>query len=116
MTTEEKLKEMMIAKSGSINKFSHECGLATSTVVTMMDRGVSKTNINTIIKICRHLGISVDALADGRIEKFPNEPDMAISFDNNSELNIIFEKMGENLQKELLNYAKYLISREENDS
>lgn len=67
MTIEERLKEMMIQKSGSVNKFAHECGLSTSTVATMFTRGANKTNVNTIVKICKALNISADELSDGRI-------------------------------------------------
>lgn len=67
MKTEDKLKELMIEKSGSVNKFAHDCGLSTSTVATMFTRGVNKTNINTIIKICQGLHISADELAKGNI-------------------------------------------------
>lgn len=67
MTIEEELKSLMIQKSGSVNKFAQECGLPTSTVATIFTRGVDKTNVQTIIKICKHLGISADELAEGRI-------------------------------------------------
>lgn len=67
MTIEEQLKALMIEKAGSVNKFAHDCGLSTSTVATMFTRGVNKTNINTIIKICQGLHISADELAQGRI-------------------------------------------------
>jgi len=72
MTIEERLKEMMIQKSGSVNKFAHECGLSTSTVATMFTRGANKTNINTIVKICKALNISADELSDGRITPLPD--------------------------------------------
>jgi len=67
MEIEKQLKDLMIKKSGSVNRFAQECGLATSTVATVFTRGVDKTNINTIIKICRTLNISADELAKGRI-------------------------------------------------
>ena len=67
MTIEEQLKALMIEKSGSVNKFSHDCGLSTSTVATMFSRGINKTNINTVIKICQALHISTDELMSGRI-------------------------------------------------
>ncbi len=72
MTIEERLKEMMIQKSGSVNKFAHECGLSTSTVATMFTRGANKTNVNTIVKICKALNISADELSDGRITSLPD--------------------------------------------
>jgi DNA-binding Xre family transcriptional regulator len=71
MTVEEELKNMMIEKSGSVNKFAQECDLPQTTIASMLDRGVNKANVNTIIKICKHLGLSVDALANGRIAPSP---------------------------------------------
>lgn len=59
----------MIEKSGSVNKFSRECGVATSTVATIFTRGVNNANAKNIIKICKHLGISADELLEGRIVK-----------------------------------------------
>ena len=67
MTIEEQLKETIIKKSGSVNKFAQTIGLPTSTVATIFSRGVNNTNVNTIIKICQALGISADELADGKI-------------------------------------------------
>lgn len=69
MTIEEQLKSLMIEKSGSVNKFSRECGVATSTVATIFTRGVNNANAKNIIKICKHLGISADELLEGRIVK-----------------------------------------------
>lgn len=67
MTIEEELKALMIEKAGSVNKFAHDCGLSTSTVATMFVRGINKTNVNTIIKICQGLHISADELAKGKV-------------------------------------------------
>lgn len=67
MTIEEELKQLIINHSGSVNKFAQTCGLSTSTVATIFTRGVNKTNINTIIKICQTLNISTDDLANGKI-------------------------------------------------
>lgn len=69
MTIEEQLKSLMIEKSGSVNKFSRECGVATSTVATIFTRGVNNANAKNIIKICKHLGISANELLEGRIVK-----------------------------------------------
>jgi DNA-binding Xre family transcriptional regulator len=67
MTIEDELRELMIKKSGSVNKFSQECGLSQSTIFTIFKRGVKNSNINSIIAICKLLDISADALADGKI-------------------------------------------------
>ena len=42
MSIEEELKALMIKKFGSVNKFSHENGLSTSTVATIFRRKNSK--------------------------------------------------------------------------
>lgn len=79
MTIEENLKALMIEKSGSVNKFAHDCGLSTSTVATMFVRGVNKTNINTIIKICQGLHISADELARGNIAPVVDDSDLDLA-------------------------------------
>lgn len=68
-TPEEQLKKLIIEKSGSVNKFSHECGISQSTIATIFVRGVNNANAKNIIKICKHLGISADELLEGRIVK-----------------------------------------------
>lgn len=67
MTVEEQLKDLIIEHSSSISKFASDCGLPYSTVATVFRRGVGKTNVNTIILICRELHISVDEILKGNI-------------------------------------------------
>lgn len=93
MTVEEELRELMVAKSGSVNKFAQECGVSQSTIFTIFNRGVKNANINSIFAICKKLDISVDALADGKIVR------------------VNAETMHEQIQAQLLtaqNYAKLL--------
>ena len=67
MTTEEQLRDLMIKKSGSVNRFAQEVGLSQSTIFSILSRGINKANIESIITICRALSISADELAEGRI-------------------------------------------------
>ena len=69
MTIEEQLKSLMIEKSGSVNKFANDYGIAQSTLASVFTRGVNNANAKNIIKICKHLGISADELLEGRIVK-----------------------------------------------
>ena len=41
-TIEEELKELIIAKAGSVNKFAQEIGVAQSTLVSVFSRGINK--------------------------------------------------------------------------
>ena len=103
MTIEEELKALIIKKSGSVNKFSHDNGLSTSTVATIFTRGVNKTNINTIIKICQALQISADELSNGRITYLSEVAHPRIEF----------EKLDPDNQKRLLAYYQALLDSQE---
>lgn len=72
---EEKLRELIVERYGSMIAFSKSIGMPNSTLATIMERGVKKASINNIIKICEALGVSADGLAHGRIiyNKKPGE-------------------------------------------
>lgn len=67
MNTEEKLKELILEKYGTMLEFSRASGIANSTLASIMNRGIHKASISNIITICKYLEISVDALAMDRI-------------------------------------------------
>lgn len=67
MTIEEKLKETILNRYGSVVKFAEDAGLSNSTVATILTRGIHKASIDNILKICKTLGISADELAQDRI-------------------------------------------------
>ena len=67
MTTEEKLREIIIDRYGTVSNFSKEIGVPNSTVATILKSGVQSANVKSIIKICEKLGISTDELARDRI-------------------------------------------------
>ena len=100
MTIEEQLRELIVNKYGSINKFAQECGISQSTIFTALGRGITKANIQTIITICRKLNISTDDLCQGQITPLqylkPN-----VEYINISELN-------EENQKRLKDYYELL--------
>ena len=51
--------------------FSEKIELPNSTIDSIFRRGVNNASITNIIKICKALEISADALADGRLEAAP---------------------------------------------
>ena len=69
--TEERLKELIKMKYGSLRKFCNETGIPQSTLSSIMVRGINNASIQTVIKICQALDISTDELAEGRI--IPND-------------------------------------------
>lgn len=66
-TIEEKLKALILSRYGSMYDFSKQTGIANSTVASIMTRGVHKTSVGNIIKICKTLDISADELARDKI-------------------------------------------------
>ena len=67
MTIEEKLKNMILERYGSVSEFTKQIDMANSTFATIMKNGVHKANVSNIIKICKALDISADELANDRI-------------------------------------------------
>lgn len=73
---EEKIKQMIIEKYGSIRQFAFKINVPYTTIDTILKRGISNSNVENVIKICKELNISVDKLADS------NELVSLLSFDN----------------------------------
>lgn len=73
MTIEEKLKDLILTKYRSIREFTQIIDMPYSTFSTIMSRGLENSSVTNVIKICKALGISADALADGRIAHVTND-------------------------------------------
>lgn len=73
MNVEERLKELIIKRYGTMKDFTDYIGIPNSTFANIMRRGVRNANVLTIIKICQALGISTDALAEGMIVPIERE-------------------------------------------
>lgn len=68
MTIEEKLKELILKRYHSIREFTISIDMPYTTMDSIFRRGVGNSSVHNIIKICKALGISADALADGEIK------------------------------------------------
>lgn len=67
MTIEEKLKELILSRYNSIREFTIAIDIPYTTMVSIFQRGIENSSVSNIIKICKALNISADALADGEI-------------------------------------------------
>lgn len=67
MSTEQKLKEFIMSRYSSMREFSIALGMPYSTIDSIFKRGLENASVANIIKICNHLSISADELAEGRI-------------------------------------------------
>lgn len=67
MTIEEKLKDLILSKYRSIREFTQVIQMPYSTFDAILKRGIDNSSVTNVIKICKELSISADALADGQI-------------------------------------------------
>lgn len=65
---EEQLKEFILVRYGDIKTFSVQAEIPNSTLNTMFQRGILNCNIKNAIRLANALNISVDKLAEGKIE------------------------------------------------
>ncbi len=68
---ENKLKELIIEKFGSVRQFSFKINIPYTTVDSILKRGLDNSNVGNVIKICKALDISIDNLLDDK-EIVPN--------------------------------------------
>lgn len=61
---EDEIKKIIIKRYGSMRSFSDKIGIPNTTVVSILDRGISNSNISNVMKMCKELNISVDKLID----------------------------------------------------
>ena len=105
MTIENKLKDLITEKYGSMVKFSQEIEMANSTLATIMKKGIHNANVNNIIKICKALQISADELANDRIVPI-NEDSPVMNYAKKLSL------LSADSQKSAFQYIDYLLSQE----
>lgn len=67
MTIEERLKDLILTRHYSISEFTRSIDMPNSTLESIFKRGIGNSSVTNIIKVCKALGISADALADGEI-------------------------------------------------
>ena len=107
--SEDVLKDLILSKYKSIRDFTTQANIPYTTVDSVLKRGVLKSNVDTVIKICQFLGISADALINGEIKSTTHSnivPDMDFS-----SMNTILARNGKKLTAEEKNeLIKILLS------
>lgn len=73
---EEKIKNLIIEKYGSVRQFALKIDIPYTTIDSILKRGIDNSNVSNVLKMCKALGIS----ADKSIES--NELISNLTFDN----------------------------------
>jgi len=99
---EEKLKNLIKDKFGSVRQFALSIKIPYTTVDTILKRGIDNSNVGNVIKICKALNISIDNLLDNKqivhnleinneydeqIKKIATDSGVEISYAKEKELN-----------------------------
>ena len=74
MTTEDKLKDLILSRYHSVMDFTNSIDLPYTTLHSMFKRGIANSSISNVVKVCNALDISVDALANGEIAPKRKQP------------------------------------------
>lgn len=80
---EQKLKSLILEQYGSLSKFAEIVDMPWTTLDSVLKRGIKKSNVSNIIKICQELQISADELANGKIVGLSNLRQTGESFPEN---------------------------------
>ena len=67
MTIEERLQELILTRYHSLREFTIDIDMPYTTIHSIFRRGIDNSSLSNVIKICKALGISADALAEGEI-------------------------------------------------
>lgn len=68
MTLEDELKKYILKRYKSLREFTIRIDMSYSTMTSILSRGIDGASVGNIAKICKGLGISMDALGEGKIE------------------------------------------------
>lgn len=79
---EDKLKNLIIDKFGSVRQFAINIDIPYTTVDSILKRGIDNSNVGNVIKMCKALNISIDSLLDNK-EIISN-----LNFDNADIINV----------------------------
>lgn len=66
---EKQVKDIIIAKYGSLKRFCEEVDMPWSTLDSILKRGFTNSNIGNVLKVARELDIEVEPLAFGVLQK-----------------------------------------------
>ena len=102
--TEQQLRELIELKYGSVRQMALKIDMPASTINSILNRGILKSNVDNIFKICSALDIRPESLAEGI--------DFHKQAENSSDIVAIYEKLDEERQENVVDYATTLLNEQ----
>lgn len=103
--TEQELRELIELKYGSVRQMALKVNMPASTINSILNRGILKSNVDNIFKICSALGIRPETLADG-VDFHKPETDVP-------EILTIYNQLEEPRQEKVLDFANAQLDEQE---
>lgn len=100
--TEQQLRELIELKYGSVRQMALKIDMPASTINSILNRGILKSNVDNIFKICSALGIRPESLAEGI--------DFHKQAENSSDIVAIYNQLDEERQENVVDYATTLLN------
>ena len=102
--TEQQLRELIELKYGSVRQMALKIDMPASTINSILNRGILKSNVDNIFKICSALDIRPESLADGI--------DFHKQAENSSDIVVIYNQLDEDRQEKVVDYATVLLNEQ----
>ena len=102
--TEQQLRELIELKYGSVRQMALKIDMPASTINSILNRGILKSNVDNIFKICSALDIRPESLAEGMDFHKQNE--------DSSDIVVIYNQLDEERQENVVDYATVLLNEQ----
>jgi len=102
--TEQQLRELIELKYGSVRQMALKIDMPASTINSILNRGILKSNVDNIFKICSALDIRPESLAEGMDFHKQNE--------DSSDIVAIYNQLDEERQENVVDYATALLNEQ----
>lgn len=102
--TEQQLRELIELKYGSVRQMALKIDMPASTINSILNRGILKSNVDNIFKICSALDIRPENLAEGMDFHKQNE--------DSSDIVAIYNQLDEERQENVVDYATTLLNEQ----
>lgn len=102
--TEQQLRELIELKYGSVRQMALKIDMPASTINSILNRGILKSNVDNIFKICSALDIRPESLAEGI--------DFHKQDENSSDIVAIYNQLDEDRQANVVDYATVLLNEQ----
>jgi putative repressor len=102
--TEQQLRELIELKYGSVRQMALKIDMPASTINSILNRGILKSNVDNIFKICSALDIRPESLAEGIDFHKQNE--------DSSDIVAIYNQLDEERQENVVDYATTLLNEQ----